>query len=108
MQKRIGLAVATLHDPELLILDEPFSGLDLFHIRALEDLIEQRRGRSLTVVSTHVAAYAAKLNDRAAAMHDGRLVELTSWPTADFMTRIQLMEDQFFPANSSSREGSRT
>ena len=35
MEKRIGLALATMHEPELLILDEPFSGLDLYHIRTL-------------------------------------------------------------------------
>jgi ABC-type multidrug transport system ATPase subunit len=96
MQKRIALALASMHEPELLILDEPFSGLDLFHIRALENLLEQRRGHLLTVVSTHVAAYAAKLSNRAATIHSGQVRELSEWPNADFMTRIKLMEEQFF------------
>ena len=97
MQKRIALALACVHEPEILILDEPFSGLDLFHIRALEDIIAARKGKSLTLVSTHVAAYAAKLNDRAVTLKEGQLQELTSWGKAPFMERIQLMEEQFFP-----------
>lgn len=99
MQKRIALALATLHEPELLILDEPFSGLDLFHIRALEDLLAARRGRALTILSTHVAAYAARLNERAVCIRDGHLQELKAWTQADFLTRIQLMESEFFPSN---------
>ncbi len=97
MQKRIGLGIAMLHDPELLILDEPFSGLDLYHIRALENLLEQRRGRLLTIVSTHVAAYAAKLNDCAVSLHEGSLRQLSAWPQASFVERIELMEREFFP-----------
>lgn len=97
MQKRIGLALASLHNPQLLILDEPFSGLDLFHIRALENLLAARHGNQLTIISTHVAAYAAKLSDRAMTLHGGKLLELSTWPQQDFMTRIDLMEAQFFP-----------
>ena len=102
MQKRIALALATLHDPELLILDEPFSGLDLYHIRALEELLSLRRGRSLTILSTHVAAYAAKLNERAMSLHDGHLKELRTWPAASFVERIDLMEREFFPPQTAN------
>ncbi len=104
MQKRIALALAAVHEPEILILDEPFSGLDLFHIRALEDIISERKGHKLTIVSTHVAAYAAKLNDRAVTLKEGQLQELSTWGSAPFMERIQLMEEQFFPQKS---EGTR-
>ncbi|HYX33031.1 MAG TPA: ABC transporter ATP-binding protein [Oligoflexus sp.] len=103
MQKRIALALASMHKPDLLILDEPFSGLDLFHIRALENLLEERRGRQLTIVSTHVAAYAAKLSNRAATMREGQVAELQRWPEADFMARIRLMEEQFFVPGSEVR-----
>jgi ABC-type multidrug transport system ATPase subunit len=103
MQKRIALALASLHNPDLLILDEPFSGLDLFHIRALEILLEERRGRKLTIVSTHVAAHTAKLSNKAATMHDGQIAELQRWPDADFMTRIALMEEQIFVPGSEVR-----
>ncbi|RZA13440.1 MAG: ABC transporter ATP-binding protein, partial [Proteobacteria bacterium] len=71
MQKRVGLALATLHNPDLLILDEPFSGLDLFHIRTLEDLLAERTSSQLTVVSTHVASHVARLCDRAIVIKEG-------------------------------------
>jgi len=96
MQKRIALALASMHQPDLLILDEPFSGLDLYHIRALENLLAARSGKQLTIVSTHVAAYAAKLSNKASTMRDGQVNRLEGWPQADFMTRIALMEGQFF------------
>jgi ABC-type multidrug transport system ATPase subunit len=103
MQKRIALALASMHKPDLLILDEPFSGLDLYHIRALEILLEERRGKQLTIVSTHVAAHNAKLSNRAAIIREGQLMELERWPSADFMTRITLMEEQFFAPGSEVR-----
>ncbi|MBC7658466.1 MAG: ABC transporter ATP-binding protein [Chitinophagaceae bacterium] len=97
MQKRVGLALATLHSPELLILDEPFSGLDLFHIRTLEDLIAARTADQITIVSTHVASHVARLCDRAIVIRDGHLNEIEDWNSAGFMERLDLMEDQFFP-----------
>jgi ABC-type multidrug transport system ATPase subunit len=97
MQKRVALALATLHDPELLILDEPFSGLDLFHIRTLEDLLSARRSDQLTIVSTHVASHVAKLCDRAATIRDGKFDEIAEWSAAPFVDRLDLMENQFFP-----------
>lgn len=97
MQKRVALALATLHNPELLILDEPFSGLDLFHIRTLEDLLAERSSTQMTIVSTHVASHVAKLCDRAATIRDGVFDEIPAWNAAPFMARLDLMEDQFFP-----------
>ena len=102
MQKRVALALATLHNPELLILDEPFSGLDLFHIRTLENLIAGRGPRQVTIVSTHVASHVAKLCERAATIRDGRYEETLSWPKAPFMDRLDLMEEQFFPKTQRS------
>ncbi|RYZ60041.1 MAG: ABC transporter ATP-binding protein [Proteobacteria bacterium] len=97
MQKRVGLALATLHNPELLILDEPFSGLDLFHIRTLEELLAERTKDQITIVSTHVASHVARLCDRAIVVRDGKLEEIDAWAGAAFMERLDLMEDQFFP-----------
>jgi ABC-type multidrug transport system ATPase subunit len=97
MQKRIGLAVATMHNPALLILDEPFSGLDLFHIRALFREIVRRQDAGLTtILSTHIAPYAAKLCHRALVLSRGQLSELNHWTDADEAARIGLIEHEFF------------
>lgn len=97
MQKRLGLALATLNDPPLLILDEPFSGLDLFHIKALEDAISKRGTEGhATLVSTHDAANAARLCHRALIISDGRIKALEGFAEAGFLNRIRMIEDAFF------------
>lgn len=97
MQKRVGLALATLHEPDVLILDEPHSGLDIFHCRALDDAIRKRalHGK-VTVISTHVAAFAAGSCDRVIAIQDGQLEELPGWQESSFLDRISLIEKRFF------------
>ena len=99
MQKRVGLALATFHDPQVLILDEPFSGLDLFHIKALEDTITTRRdGGRVTIVSTHVASYAARHCHQAYIIRAGRLVAVHGWDQLGFSERIAALEELFFGA----------
>ena len=97
MQKRVGLALASFHDPELLILDEPFSGLDIFHIRALDQIIDQRRkSGKCTFISTHIAPYAARFCNRALFLVDGTCREAESWPQAEQSARVHYMESFFF------------
>jgi ABC-type multidrug transport system ATPase subunit len=97
MQKRVALAVATLHDPACLILDEPFSGLDLFHIRALDTEIRRRqKAGQTTILSTHIAPYAAQLCQRAFILEKGQLRGLEKWQISDQTTRIAQIEHEFF------------
>jgi ABC-2 type transport system ATP-binding protein len=73
-RKRVALARALLHDPELLFLDEPTSGLDPTATRQVLELIESLAARGRTVVlCTHFLAEAGKLADRVAILHRGRL-----------------------------------
>ncbi len=80
MQKRISLALATLHDPHFLILDEPFSGLDLNHTFTLEKYLRQRQTKNqTTLLSTHVSPYIIRLCNRVVAIDKGKVFELTDW-----------------------------
>ncbi len=98
MQKRVALALATLHDPPCLILDEPSSGLDLFHIRALHDEIRRRqRVGKTTILSTHIAPYAANLCQRAFILDKGQLRALAGWSEAEESVRAEKIEAEFFP-----------
>ena len=75
-RRRIALARALVHDPELLFLDEPTSGLDPAGARAVMDLIEtsaRDRGRTI-VLCTHFLSEAGTSADLMAVMHRGRLV----------------------------------
>jgi ABC-2 type transport system ATP-binding protein len=74
-QQKIQFIGAVIHDPDLLILDEPFSGLDPVSTQQLRELIlaEHRRGATI-VFSTHVMAHAEELCDHIVMINRGRKV----------------------------------
>ena len=78
MQQRVGLARALAVDPEILLLDEPFSGLDpLIRRNMQEELIKLQAELHKTMVFiTHDLNEALKLGDRIAIMRDGEIVQL--------------------------------
>jgi ABC-2 type transport system ATP-binding protein len=75
MLQRVQFVASILHKPELLILDEPFSGLDPVSVRMLKSVIADERRRGATILfSTHVMAQAEELCDRVVMIHKGRKV----------------------------------
>ena len=75
MQQKVQLIAAVIHQPELLILDEPFSGLDPVSARSMRELIlaEHRRGATI-LFSTHVMPHAEELCEHVVMIHRGRKV----------------------------------
>jgi ABC-2 type transport system ATP-binding protein len=74
MLQRVGIAQAILHDPQVVILDEPMSGLDPVGRREVRDLINALKDEGKTVFfSTHILADAESLCDRVAVIHKGEL-----------------------------------
>ncbi|HEY7200761.1 MAG TPA: ABC transporter ATP-binding protein [Candidatus Dormibacteraeota bacterium] len=77
MRQRLGVATALLHDPELLVLDEPANGLDPAGIVEMRDLLRGLAASGRTVfVSSHVLAEVQHTCDRVAIVDRGRLVRL--------------------------------
>jgi glycine betaine/proline transport system ATP-binding protein len=78
MQQRVGLARALALDPEILLMDEPFSALDPLIRRDMQgELIElQRRYRTTIIFITHDLNEALTLGDHVAVMKDGRLAQV--------------------------------
>ena len=75
MLQRLGLAAALIHDPELLILDEPMSGLDPFGRRDVRELILEQRRRGVTVMfSSHILPDVEMVCDRVGVLIDGSLI----------------------------------
>jgi ABC-2 type transport system ATP-binding protein len=74
MTKRIGLAVALLHSPRVLVLDEPFGSLDPVNTQVMEEMLQRYRSGGGTVVfSSHVMDVVERLCDRVAVIEAGRL-----------------------------------
>jgi ABC-2 type transport system ATP-binding protein len=75
MQQKVQFVATVLHDPDLLILDEPFSGLDPVNMLLLRDQIRALHAAGKTVIfSTHVMHQAEELCDQIFMMHEGRKV----------------------------------
>jgi ABC-2 type transport system ATP-binding protein len=74
MMQRIGLAQALLHDPELLVLDEPMSGLDPIGRKEVRDLLVEQRERGKTLLFTsHILSDVELLCDRVVIMQQGEI-----------------------------------
>jgi ABC-2 type transport system ATP-binding protein len=75
MQQKVQFLAAIIHEPDLLILDEPFSGLDPVSSRSLRALILEEHQRGATILfSTHVMPHAEELCDHVVMMHRGKKV----------------------------------
>lgn len=73
--QKVQFTAALIHRPELLILDEPFSGLDPVSARTLRELVLEEHKRGATILlSTHIMAHAEELCDRVVMIHRGRKV----------------------------------
>jgi len=75
MKQRLGIAQALVHEPELILLDEPVSALDPIGRREVMDLLDRLRGEVTILFSTHVLHDAEEVCDRMVLMVDGRIAE---------------------------------
>ncbi len=99
-QQKVQVLVAILHDPQLMLLDEPFSGLDPINTEVLRDTLLRRRSEGRTVIfSSHRLEQVEELCDRVAIIHRGRL--LASGLIADLKraSATRLVELAFTPTN---------
>lgn len=73
-RQRVGIAQAIVHDPELVVLDEPISGLDPAQIVEMRRLVRSLRGERTVLVSSHILGEISETCDRILVIRDGRIV----------------------------------
>ncbi|PIR13623.1 ABC transporter [Candidatus Falkowbacteria bacterium CG11_big_fil_rev_8_21_14_0_20_39_10] len=73
-RQRVGLAQAIIHDPEVLILDEPTTGLDPNQIAEIRDLIKKIGQEKTVIFSTHILSEASATCDRVIIINNGKIV----------------------------------
>lgn len=73
-RQRVGLAQALLHDPDVLIMDEPTAGLDPNQIREFREYVRELGKRKTVLISTHILQEVDAVANRVLFVHEGRLV----------------------------------
>lgn len=75
MRQKVALAGALIHDPELIILDEPLTGLDAASARQVKEVLRQRVANGTTVImTTHILEVAERMAERIGVIAHGRLI----------------------------------
>src|SRR2546430_11694563 len=94
MRKRVAMAAALIHHPELFLMDEPFEGVDAVGARLMKDiLIDQVRRGATVFLTSHVLEVVERLCDRIAIINHGKIV--TCGALADLRAAGESLEDVF-------------
>ena len=97
MKKKLALGMATIHEPKLLILDEPTAGLDPVASRKLQQwIIEYAKNGNTVFLSSHLMDMVQRLCHRVAIIHDGRIATIgTPEELKDQLAKEGSLEDVF-------------
>ena len=94
MKQKVSLVISIVHDPKIIIFDEPTNGLDVITAKSVIDfLMEMKKIGKTIILSTHIFSLAEKLCDRIGIIFDGKMAIDTS---LDELTKDKSLEDVFF------------
>ncbi len=104
MRQKLSFAACFLHAPDVVVIDEPWVGLDPRSLRMIKDDLRQRARTGLTVImSTHTLSIAEELADRVGIFHQGRLLQLgTVAEVLRLASRPGSLEDVFLELTAES------
>lgn len=103
MKQRLGMANALIHNPQILILDEPMSGLDPMGRHQLKSLIKELKDEGKTIFfSSHILSDVEELCDHIGIIHKGGL--LYTGNLGDFMATSQTLEERFIDVINNANE----
>jgi ABC-2 type transport system ATP-binding protein len=104
MRKRVAMAAALIHRPQLYLMDEPFEGVDAVGARLMKDiLLEQVRHGATIFLTSHVLEVVERLCDRVAIINQGKLV--LEGTMGDLRAASETLEDAFVRAVGVARGG---
>jgi ABC-2 type transport system ATP-binding protein len=105
MKKKLGLLLAMLHQPRLLVLDEPTNGLDVESTRLFYEMIGEVAAGGVTVLfSTHLMDHVARLCSHAVVIREGKLVAKGSLAELRTRTGLEDLEDIFVELTTKAQE----
>jgi ABC-2 type transport system ATP-binding protein len=94
MRKRVAMAAALIHRPELFLMDEPFEGVDAVGARLMKDILQDQVRRGATIfLTSHVLEVVERLCDHIAIINEGRIV--TSGTIEELRAGGESLEDAF-------------
>lgn len=94
MKQKVSLAISIVHDPDIIIFDEPTNGLDILTAKVVTDFLEDLKKRGKTIIlSTHIFSLVEKLCTRVAIVIDGKL---TVCDSLENLIKEKSLEDKFF------------
>ena len=94
MKQKVSLVVSIVHDPDIIIFDEPTNGLDVLTAKTVTDfLLELKEQGKTIIVSTHIFSLIEKICDRVGVIIDGTMVVCD---TLENMTKDKCLEEKFF------------
>lgn len=103
MKQKVSLVISIVHDPAVIIFDEPTNGLDVLTAKVVTDFLQELKGQGKSIVlSTHIFSLVEKLCDRVGVIIGGKMVREG---TLDAVRGGQTMEDAFFDIYKRTVEG---
>ncbi|MBP5308573.1 MAG: ABC transporter ATP-binding protein [Clostridia bacterium] len=98
MKQKVSLTIALVHDPKIIIFDEPTNGLDVITARTVTDFLTELKNEGKTIIiSTHIFSLAERLCDRVGIIIEGRMTKCA--PLAELVGE-SCLEDVFFEVYS--------
>lgn len=108
MKQKLSIAVSLIHDPEIIIFDEPTNGLDIITAKSVTDyLIELKNKGKTVIISTHIMSVAQQLCDEIAILIDGKIKINGTLNQILEKTGKENLEDAFFELYVQSKGGKR-
>ncbi len=97
MKQKTSLAISLIHNPDIIVFDEPTNGLDIITAKNVTDFLQKSADEGKTVIiSTHIMSVAEKLCDEIGILIEGELKELGTLPAILSKNKADNLEDVFF------------